>query len=433
MKNVVFIDPRGFSDGMNTGLGYMSSVLLNSGYNVSVIDFNNSPGNEKKRLEAVKDAGFVGISIKSYTLWEAVRLGSLVKKINPRTILIAGGPHITIDGIEFMKTHGFFDLAVAGEGEEAMKQVVSGKPFEKIKGLIYRKGGKVVKKDERCIVADISQLPLPVYDNFDSRKKMKSYPLITSRGCPYNCSYCSVGNIIGKKWRARNPERIVEELSQAKKKYKIKEFGVLDDDFTLDMGRAKKFCRLLIENKLDLRWSCPNGVRADKLDEELIGLMKESGCNSISLGIESLDENVFAMIDKGEQLSAITGAVAMIKKAGMKVNGFFIIGLPGSTYRKDMETLEKAKKLRLDHASWGILVPYPGTRVWDWIHSNGKVRILQDWRKGFHIGLRPKPVFETADYPAKERINAFYKANLAFVKKKDIPKIVKIVAKNIFR
>lgn len=433
MKNVVFIDPKGFSDGMNTGLGYISAVLEEIGCKSVVIDINNNQKKIKKRLEILKNANFVGISVKSYTLNESVKMGKIVKKINPDVVLIAGGPHITIDGIEFMKSFTDFDLAISGEGEESFKKIVSSENFQTIEGLIFRKNDQVVKNGEKFIVPVIDELPFPIYENFDSVEKMKVYPLVTSRGCPYNCSYCSVGNIIGKKWRARSPENIIEELEKAKIKYKINEFKILDDDFTLDMDRAKKFCRTLIKKNLKLKWSCPNGVRADKLDEELVNLMKNSGCYSISLGIESLDDDIFRSIDKGEEILAIKNAVRLIKNAGMCVNGFFIIGLPGSTYKKDMETLKKSKDLGLDYASWGILVPYPSTGVWEWMHRDKNVRILRDWRKGFHIGISPKPVFDTFDYPASERIKAFYKANLAFVKKKDIPKLMKIIMKNVFR
>ena len=238
--------------------------------------------------------------------------------------------------------------------------------------------------------------------------------------------------MIGKKWRARSPKNVINELIQAKEKYQSKEFKILDDNFTLNMNRIKDICQLLINEKISLGWSCPNGIRVDNLDKESLRLMKESGCYSISFGIESGNEEVFDRINKGEKLADIENAVRIAKNIGLEVNGFFIIGLPGSTYEKDKESMEFAKKLKLNSAQFGILVPYPGTAVWKWINRNKNVKILMDWKKGFHIGFKPSPVFETTDYTAKEMLKAFYLANLKFMKTKNLLFIFKTII-NKFR
>ena len=175
-------------------------------------------------------------------------------------------------------------------------------------------------------------------------------------------------------------------------------------------------------------------MRADRLDMEMLLKMKQSGCYSISLGIESLSEDVFDSINKGEKLDDVINAIKMIKKAGIEVNGFFIIGLHGSTYKKDKETMKKIKKLGLKYASWGMLVPYPGTKVWEWLQGeikNGNAKMLSDWKKGFHIGFRPKPVFETKIYPAKKMVRAYYIANIKFLRWKIIPYVIKALFKSL--
>ena len=432
---IVLIDPKGLTLGLNSGLGYLASSLKKKGHKVTVIDFNNKTGNEKKRLLKATNADYVGISIKSFTLAESIRLAKEVKKINNKAVLIAGGPHITIDGYNFLNDNKEFDIVVLGEAENAILDITKGKKTEKIKGIIYRKNGNVISNGKREWKNNLNRIPLPDYGDFDSviNNKIETYPLVTSRGCPYNCTYCSVCIVIGKIWRARKPENIIEELKQAKKRYGIKAFNILDDNFTLDIKRVKKICQLLIDNNLNLRWSCPNGIRADRIDKELIQLMKKSGCYSISFGIESGNKEVFDKINKGEQLSDVENAIKMAKSEGIEVNGFFIIGLPGSTYKKDKESMEFAKKLELNSSSWGILVPYPGTKIWDWMNENKDVRILKNWKEGFHIGIKPSPVFETRQYKANEMIKAYYIANIKFIKKRKIPKIILLSLKAMLK
>jgi len=432
---IVLIDPKGLTSGLNSGLGYLSSALED--FEVETLDFNNMYGNEKKRLELAKNADIIGISIKSFTLNNAVKLASELRNINKNALIVAGGPHITIDGHNFMKENGSFDMSVFGEGEKNIADVASGKDKKKINGLLYRDGGKIVCNAKNPWIEDINKLPFPDYSIFDSVKAksgiIEDYPLVTSRGCPYQCTYCSVGTVIGKKWRTRSPENIIKELESAKNKYSSKKFRILDDDFTLDMKRAKELCQMMIDEKISMHWSCPNGIRADRLDEELISLMKDSGCYSISLGIESLVPDVFERITKGEKIEDIKHAVSMIKNADIGVNGFFIIGLPGSTYKKDRETMKEAKKLKLDSASWGILVPYPGTKIWKWVNSDKSVHILRDWKEGFHVGFKPKPVFETDDYKVKERVKAYRLANLMFMGRKGLASASKLFFKGLVK
>lgn len=428
---VALVDPKGYSDCLNTGLGYISAALEREGHEIMVIDLNNKKGGDDRRILAAKDADIVGFSIKSATLKNAVATAEKIRKLNKKAVFIAGGPHMTIDGYNFMKER-CFDIAVVGEGEKTMCEIAAGKKLEKISGIIFRKGSKIISNRRKEWIKNLDELTFPDYGFFDSVKgKIGAYPIVTSRGCPYNCTYCSVGDIIGKRWRARSPENIIKELFHAKEHYGSNKFKVLDDDFTLDMNRAKKLCRMMIDESLDMEWSCPNGIRADRLDMELLTLMKESGCYSISLGIESLVPDVFEKIDKGEKLDDVKNAVANAKKAGIRVEGFFIIGLPGSTYEKDKLSIKEAKKLRLDNASWGILVPYPGTKVWEWVVNNKDARMLRDWRDGFHLGIKPEPTFETKDYTASERLKAYYLANMSFAGKKTVAGAIKMIFKKI--
>ncbi|MFC2143128.1 B12-binding domain-containing radical SAM protein [Candidatus Aenigmatarchaeota archaeon] len=428
---LVLIDPKGVWEGLNNGIAYIAAMVRED-HQVSVIDFVNKSGDEDIRLEKVKDADVVGISVKSFTLLESIRIANKVRKINPSAKIIAGGPHVIVDGINLLKETPVFDIGVTGEAEFTFKDIIDGKDENRVSGVIYKDNNDIKQTNKRPWIEDLDALPFPIYDDFDSVDgKIDNWPLVTSRGCPYTCTYCNVPKVIGRKFRTRSGKNILDELLLAKEKYKSEEFKVLDDNFTLLMNRAKDICKLFVDEKLDMKWTCPNGIRADRLDDELCKLMKESGCYSVSIGIESGDVDVFDKIRKGEKLEDVERGIKSAKKAGLKVHGFFILGLYGSTYESDKRSMKFAKKVGVDSASWGILVPYPGTEVWEQIKNDPKSRILRDWKEGFHVGAKPNVVYDTSEYTAEERLKAYYLANMKFIKKRDIPKAAKMLIKDI--
>ncbi len=408
---ICLIDPMGITKGLNVGLGYLASSLIREGHEVKVIDLNNNPKNIKERLNSAEYYDLVGVSIKSFTIQSAQEISQILR----RRDLICGGPHITLDGHNFLGGNPNFSIALIGEGEKALvklaNSIENNSGWHHIKGILYREGNEIIANPGAEFVDDLNSLPYPNYEVFDSVDgTIKKYPLITSRGCPYLCIYCSVGKISGKKWRFREPEDIVKELEIAKSKYNSKSFSILDDNFTQSINRAKEFCQLLVAHSINMDWFCSNGLRADRLDEELVALMKDAGCKSISLGIESLDDVVFENIKKGEKLEQVKHAINILKKYKIKVSGSFMIGLPGDSLEKTKSSIELAKKLKLDAATWGLLVPYPGTEVWQWVNQNAE--IIRDWKQGFHFGSKLNSVFETEDFSEEEKVYAFKLANI---------------------
>jgi len=403
---IALVDPKGVSSGLNSGLAYLIPQIkkVKKVTLVKLFDFNNS----NPSIDKIKDFDIVGISIKSFTQDSGLEIIKKIKEKNK--LLIAGGPHLMIDGYDFMSKNKEVDVGIVGEAEETIIDLINNiGNLKKVKGIYYRDNNKVVKTETRPFTQDLDKLEFPDFSYFNT--KIKVYPLVTSRGCPFNCSYCSVNLISGRKWRSRSVASIIKELKHAIKEYKIKEFEIIDDDFTLDMDRAKEFCKALIKEKLNLKWGCPNGIRADRVDYELLTLMKQSGCTAVSYGIESGDSFVFQKINKGESLDVIKNAITMSKKIGLYVQGKFIIGLPYSNKKTFKNSLKFALSLPLDEANWNMLVPYPGTQVYDWVLKNGK--FLKPWQFGFHTGDIPEPIFETKEHTKKEMINEAIKANIA--------------------
>ncbi len=414
MVKVALIDPEGSTPGLNAGIGYLCGAL-ESRHDVSVFvfDFNNYTGNRRKLLHSIQGYDLVGISIKTFTLAKGLEYAKyLASKNGP---IIFGGSHCATDKGEFLLDVPEAAGAVLYEGEDAILELVDwvrGKlNLTQIKGIVYLENGRLTYTESRPLNDKLAMLPFPLYSLFNYIKKTHEYPLVSSRGCPYSCTYCSVPNVVGRKWRFRPAENIIEELKIAKEKYGILGFEILDDNFTLDISRAKKVCKLLIDEKLNLKWKCANGIRADRVDEELLSMMKAAGCNYVMFGIESGDPEIFKATKKGETLEDIEKAVFWAQKAGIKVGASLIIGLPGSTSRTFGKSLEFVQKLKLDRVGWNILSPYPGTEAYKWMLQESKV--LRPWEEGFHFGESPLPVFETDSLSAKLMVKQFKTGHLA--------------------
>ncbi len=416
--DITLIDPKGVTKGLNVGLAYLAGSLISHGYKVRVVDLNNRYDNFEKRIKQI-DSDIVGISLKSAIVSGAKPIFNLIGENRRIQFKICGGAHITVAGRDFIKEYGF-DIGFIGEAENTilnfLEYAMGKRDINKVGNIWYhdKKDGTIHYFNEsEHEQQDLDILPFPVYEVFDSfRGYIENYPLITSRGCPFLCTFCCVGKVSGKKWRSRSVDNVLKELFEAQEKYRFKKFHIIDDNFTLNIERAKGFCRTLIESGLNKEWSCPNGVRADRLDEELLSLMKISGCTSINVGIESGVERIFNKLKKGETLADIERAIKLAKKIGIKVNGFFILGLPGSKYEDDMQSIAYSEALGLDDALFNIVSIYPGTQLWESINSDKQIRILRDWTDSLHFGGEVEPVFETESYLSSERKKAFYISNL---------------------
>ena len=430
---ILFIDPTlSENERCNIGLGYLSGVLLNEGHDVKVINYANNMDWINSNIRDFHP-DIIGFSIKSSVPYQAAEIAD--KMDRGKSYVICGGSHIIIDGYNFMKENPHFDLAACGESEDTILEIINflngTKRLEDIKGIVARTSdGELLVTESLGILKDLDRLPMPNYTTFDFyspfpklkrfdyfKDSIADYYMITSRGCPYKCTYCNAPQTLGHRWRVRSLDTIISEIRHVKKTYKNVDFiNIADDNFTLDKKRAKKILREIIDKNLNIKWKLPNGVRADKLDDELVGLMKESGCVSIMLGVESGSPEVFNRIKKGETIEDVAAAAKLVKKYGIRLVGSFIIGLPYSNYKRDMETVRFAKRLQFDRTIFNLLVPYATTEAYRILVNDLDAKFLHDWRDTpiqFH-DRKPFCAFETPDYLEKERILAYMKANLAF-------------------
>lgn len=435
IKKILLIDPKGFVAGLNIGLGYLSAVLTESGYDVRVADCNNNSdrlssgpkinfgltdfsdwhSKMDKALEWKPD--LVGISLNSFGLDSAIELIKYCHSLTKEGVIyIAGGPHITMFKKEFLEKYKtFFDFGVVGEGDQTILDLIRNiSNPEKVKGIIFYdyKKKKVIETEARPLIANLDSLPFPNFDAFDSvdpKKGLNNYQMISSRGCPYQCIFCN--HLWLGKWRARSPENVIKEIEEAKKKYTFESVTFWDDNFTLDISRSKTICDLFISKKLNLKYNLA-GIRADRIDEELVKKLKESGCQSVSVGIEDGDPKTFPFVQKGETIKQIEKAVRLIKKYQISLSTYMITGLINHTYNSFLISLEYIKKLDVK-AHWNIAFPFPDTPLFEWAKKNGK--FLMTLEEGFKYSMTnkdPAVVFDTKNYTKNERIKAYYLGNL---------------------
>ena len=374
----------------------------------------------------------VGINVP-FSGWSkaAFDVASVVKSVDKDILTVLDGLHPSARPVECLSNPNV-DFVVRGEAEYAMLELVGaleqGKTDEldKIEGIGFIKKGKQALTIPRPEIQDLDSLPfparhlLPMDIYFEAVKEnpirgiiRKRYAImITSRGCPHECIFCSNHIVMGRKWRGRSPENVVDEIEQLVNTYSIKQIDFFDDNMTLIKKRAVKICDLIMERKLDIEWYVPTGVRVDTLDEELLRKMKSSGCKGIRFAPESgVQRVVTEVIKKNLDLKDVEKAVVLAKKVGIKTGIFFILGLIGETKEDMEETIKYAYKLRKLGAAnfhFSIATPLYGTELYEQAKLGGFLK------EGFsdEALARAEPLIETSDFTTDEVRELCIRANV---------------------
>ncbi len=367
------------------GLGYLAGSLLDAGHDVEIIDcMKDKIRNERLgSIMSEKNPDIVGITAMT-SFYPAVIGACKIVRASCKAKIILGGPHPTALPELTLRETGAAAVIV-GEGERTMVELAGSRDWKRVRGIAYIRDGKLAKTGPRPL-ADLDELPWPAWDLIPPDRYPKAphgiifrrfptAPIMTSRGCPYDCSFCASNCIWHQKFRRRDPKDVVDEMEYLVKKFGVKEIHIEDDNFTLVKAHAMKVCEGMLEKKLDVSWTCPNGVRADALDLELLELMKKSGCYLLAFGIESGSEAMLKRHSKGINKERIRSAIGMCRKVGIETLGFFILGLPGETKETIEETIAFAKETELDRAHFGIFTPMPGSRLWE----ETKDEVKRDW------------------------------------------------------
>lgn len=358
------------------GLASIGGKLRAEGHDVKIIDTTCSINNLSEIEQIIKKESpqYLGVSVTTPQVTSSLKICEITKKIKPDCITIVGGPHVSALPEEMVSDKNI-DIAVVGEGEITMSEILKDKPLTAIRGIYYKKDNIVMKNPPQVLIDDLDALPFPLYEQLPIERygtpyMGRSVGIISGRGCPFSCSFCASKVIFGKKCRFRSISSILEEITWFKKRYDIKSFSFWDDTFTMRNDRIKNLCEQLIANDFNIKWSCT--TRVDSLSLELLRIMKKSGCCVIHIGIESGDEFVLEKIRKGIILEQVENAVKWAQDLGIETYGYFILGLPYETKATLAKTIEFAKKIKLDYAQFALLTPLPGTEIWE-LAKQGKV------------------------------------------------------------
>lgn len=387
-------------DSFPLGLGYLASIAREKA-EIIVVDENVAPFDLEKITREPPD--IVGITSTTPSFPRALEIARALRKKMENTKIVMGGTHVTFCPEEALR--GGADIVVRGEGEHAFKELLEGHELKRIKGISYRVDGKVFHNPLRELVAELDSLPFPAWEYF-SLRGYGIMSLVTSRGCPYSCSYCSASRFWGQRVRYRSPENVLEELKRiAALGYKLVRF--MDSTFTLNKKRALRICELIKDEGLDLKWSCE--TRADALDGEILRALAGSGCNLLCLGVDSGSQRVLDETKRQMRVGVIKKAFSKIREHGIAARAYVTFGFPGESEKGVKETIRLLEEARPEQILLSLATAYPGTELW----GCSEVEPHPNWVAKFHghgagsklylpKGMSKKEYMRLADYMWRE-------------------------------
>lgn len=413
------------------GLASIAAYLKSKDKNIDirVLDAwaENLGFEELKNRIAQTRADIAGIYMVSPRYSEGKKTIEICRQALPKAIIIAGGPHPSALPQETLKDIPQLDICAIGEGEITMHELANNTPLSTIDGIAYRENGEIKITKPREFIKNLDDLPFPAREFFPIKnyrthppygRKNPYFTMITSRGCPFQCAYCSK-DVFKYLYRARSPQKICDEIEYLISQYNAQEIHFYDDDFTLNIKRAEEICDEILRRGIKIRWSCT--TRVDLVNEKLLNKMKIAGCWLISYGVESGNQAILDSINKGFSIKQVVSAFELTRKIGIKTLAFFMVGLPGETKETTQETIHLAKKIKPGFASWGVLVVYPGSGFFKDIQMgkyNGRLRILGQnksenltgtfFGKGNYIAFEDNLTFEQLQEIIKRANREFY-------------------------
>jgi anaerobic magnesium-protoporphyrin IX monomethyl ester cyclase len=359
------------------GILYLASYLRErTGIEPYIID----PTFERKPLDFISreldstKPDVVGISAMVTMARDAALVAQAAKRILPESRIIMGGPHATVLP-ERVLNEKAVNAVCAGEGEESFAEMIQKGTYEGVPGFLYQEDGEIIRNPSRDPIPDLDMIPFPAFDLVRMERYFQNWfqldtvapglrgtSVLATRGCPFRCAYCqpTLDRIFGKGLRKRSPGNVCEELSWLKQEFHINAFIFADDTFIADRGWVEEFCREMAARRLDLLWGC--NVRAELVDKDLLGAMKESGLRKVYLGIEAYSDRIRnEVFQKNISKQEIEAAVSASKNLELGIQGYFMLGAPGETEEEILQTTKWSRVLDIDDAVFNLTTPLPGT------------------------------------------------------------------------
>lgn len=401
------------------GMGYLSEYLESQGVKTRVLDMGTGKKEEQAEelmssiIEDFKPA-LIGVSLNSLCFQDSMKTLSNIRKKYPKIPIVAGGPEVSSKRTALLKKYNFLDYTITREGEKPFSKLCLSEKFENIPGLSWRQGSKVLENPD-FPTENLSDFPFPKYKRFelDLYASPESIGILTSRGCPYQCIFCQQSALLGKNWRGRTPESIIEEIKYWKLQGK-KVINILDDNFTFNPQRILKLSRLIVQHGLnDMKYIMVGGMRVNQANEENLFALKQMGVKTIPFGIESGSDKVLKFMKKGITAEMADKAINLATSMGFDVKLFLIIGFPVETPEDVQKTFDLALKYPIASARFFSLVPHPDTELMKWLEENNanflyeRDEYMNDFKRFQRI-----PVFEhSLGMTQQEKIKALNQAD----------------------
>lgn len=430
-SNLIYTEPL--------SLAYLAANLKKNNYQVQILDaaagkiikaknsyhFGLSEDETRARIISYKP-DLVGITCPFSLRYKyALAIAKLVKNIDPNIITVMGGTHPTIFPDDAVQNE-LIDYVIIGEGENNFLSLIKQIEFRRsaseskfnVDGCAFKFNGNTKLIPKLNFIEELDLLPLPARDllplEFYLRKCTILYgfgagrcaTIITSRSCPKRCAYCSMYLSHGPRWRGRSAENVFEEIKLLIRDYNVNELFIYDDNFTFSKDRVMKLCELFLSHRVNIKWSTPNGVAAEKLDEELLTMMKKAGCVNICIGVESGNDFVRnKIIKKGLSESTIANVLRICKKINLPITGFFILGIPGENEATFKDTINMVKNLPFSMIATSFYMPFPGTQLYDKCVNDGYID-KNYWKQieRSNVPIVETPAFKKSDLRRWEKM-----------------------------
>ena len=397
------------------GLAYVAAAARQAGFACRVIDATGealdavSPYPERddfmmqgltvdetvRRIPA--DADVIGVSCMFSTLWPLThRMATAIRETFPRALLVLGGEHGTAVPEHVLAT-SVFDVVVLGEGEETFVELLraraEGRSLGQVKGIAYREAGGVVTTGLSPRRRDVDGIPLPDWDSFPIREYIdrhqtnginlgRSMPILGTRGCPFQCTFCSNPAMWTQRWIARDPGRLADEMELYVRKYAVTNFDFQDLTAIVKRQWIVDFCRELIGRGLSITWQMPSGTRAEVFDEEVADLLYRSGCRALAFAPESGSPDILKAVKKQVDLDHMLSAMRAAVRRGLKLSCFIVIGFPDdtpATLRQTLGLIRRMARLGVYDVAVSKFVPYPGSALFRRLQREGKLQLDDDF------------------------------------------------------
>lgn len=385
------------------GIAYMAGVLQENNIDVEILDASAEDMDfkdvEKELLKRKPD--LVALTALTPTIGRALETAQVVKETLPDSIVVMGGYHPTFNFIETLEDENV-DIVIRGEGEYIMLNLVQAlenqSSLHDVKGIVFedKNSKEIVVNPEAPLIQNLDELPFPALNLLPMKKyrllDMDTHmtTMITTRGCPMQCSFCSSAAMHGKKIRERSVENIVDEIEYLKTNYDIDTIAFMDDTFTLKKRKVMAICDEILKRNIEIMWGCTS--RVDTLDEKLLKKMKEAGCITIFIGVESADQQQLDNMCKNTTITKIENAFKIAHKLKIRTIASVALGMPGDTKEIMNKTVKFVHKLKPNYAIYSLATPYPGTRFYKEAFEKNLIKI-KDWSKYTLI----TPILETID------------------------------------